>query len=152
MTIREWLKQNAHKHNTRSEVCKACADALDCNPKTVGAMCLKLYGPVRPKAKQVTETNGKPVKRGSLTDFRMQFDDNVIVPQAIEENIAKLVTSQGDPAYMRDAEFREQCGVSVSKWRRYADDYKHLQVRVPGGELFWGHPEIVDEMRKAVQR
>ena len=88
---------------------------------------------------------------GSLDDFRQQFDDSKVVPNMIEAGIKKHLFKDGVPGYMRDQDFREACGVGPGKWRRYADDYKHLQVK-KDGITFWGHPEIIDSMRKAVNR
>jgi len=108
-----------------------------------------LAGPVgrRTKAK-----NPKSPTRRTLDAFKMRYDDNVIIPRKIESGIEAHLTDNGEPSWMRDREFREACGVPVSKWRRFADEYKHLQVKVPGDEIVWGHPKIIDEMRKAVQR
>lgn len=94
----------------------------------------------------------KAVKGGTLDDFRDQFDDSVVIPTAIEKGIKNhLMRPDGTPLYMRDSEFREACDVPPGKWRRYAEDYKHLQVK-KDGVTYWGHPDIVEGMRKAVNR
>lgn len=120
----------------------------------------KVYQYVRHFKKGWKPTGTKNEKRptvhtksgGGIEAFRDLYDDNVIIPQLIEAGIEKyLVSESGDPDWMRDKDFRDACGVSVGKWRRYADDYKHLQVS-KGGEIFWGHPDIIDAMRRAVQR
>jgi len=104
----------------------------------------------RSKAPKRINRKLKPI--GGLEAFRNQYDDSIIVPKQIEEGIVKcLVEPDGTPSWMRDRDFREACGVGPGKWRRYADDYKHLQVTVRG-EIIWGHPEIIDEMRMAAQR
>lgn len=88
----------------------------------------------------------------TLDAFRKAYDDSIIIPERIEEGINRYLTEAGEPSWMSDRDFREALGVPVGKWRRYADDYRHLQVTVPGGGIVWGHPEIIDEMRKAVTR
>lgn len=89
---------------------------------------------------------------GTLDDFRNEFDDSVVIPNAIEEGIKKhLMKPDGTPLYMRDQDFREACDVGPGKWRRYAEDYKHLQVK-KDSVIYWGHPEIIEELRKAVNR
>lgn len=94
----------------------------------------------------------KALTGGTLEDFRRQFDDSVVVPDAIEAGIKKhLMKRDGTPLYMRDSDFRDACDVGAGKWRRYADDYKHLQVK-KDGVIYWAHPEIIDEIRKAVNR
>lgn len=95
---------------------------------------------------------GKAVVGGTLEDFRSQFDDSVVIPNAIEDGIKKHLTGKdGTPLYMRDQDFREACDVGSGKWRRYADDYKHLQVK-KDSVIYWGHPDIMDALRKAVNR
>jgi hypothetical protein len=94
----------------------------------------------------------KEMVRGTLEDFKNQFDDSVVIPNAIEKGIEKhLMKPDGTPLYMRDQDFREACDVGPGKWRRYAEDYKHLQVK-KDGVIYWGHPQIIDELRKAVNR
>ena len=94
----------------------------------------------------------KAVRGGTLEDFRRHFDDSVVIPNAIENGINKYLKSKdGIPLYMRDQDFREACDVGPGKWRRFADDYKHLQVK-KDGVIYWGHPEIIDKLRKAVNR
>jgi hypothetical protein len=93
------------------------------------------------------------VQKQGLESFIDQFDDSVIIPRTIEEGVAAhLTNSAGEPCWMRDKEFRELCGVPIGRWRRYADEFKELQVTVAGGDTIWGHPDIIDEMRRAVQR
>ena len=94
----------------------------------------------------------KSFKGGTLNDFRNRFDDSVLIPNVIEDGIKKYLTKlDGTPLYMRDQDFRESCDVGAGKWRRYAEDYKHLQVK-KDGVIYWGHPDIVDDLRKAVNR
>jgi len=89
---------------------------------------------------------------GGLEAFQKLYDDDLIIPQKIDEGIEKyLYNEDGEPDWLYDREFRELCGVSISKWRRYADDYKHLQVRVKE-DLVWAHPGIIEELRRMVQR
>lgn len=89
---------------------------------------------------------------GGIDAFRMRYDNSVKIPTIIEDGIEKYLTNtKGEPDWMRDKDFREACGVPVTKWRRYAEDYKDYQV-VANGEIIWGHPDIIDEMRKAVNR
>jgi hypothetical protein len=93
----------------------------------------------------------KSQKKG-IEAFRNQYDDGIIIPDKIEAAIgAHLEDGDGAPCWMRDKEFREVCGVSLGKWRRYADEYKELQVSVQG-EIIWGHPDIINEMRRAVNK
>lgn len=90
---------------------------------------------------------------GGIETFQNIFDDSVKVPHLIEEGIEKYLTNKdGEPDWMYDYAFREMCGVSVTKWRRYADQYKHLQVKASDGQLIWGHPDIIDEMREILLR
>ena len=94
----------------------------------------------------------KSFKGGTLDDFRNRFDDSVLIPNVIENGIKKYLTKgDGTPLYMKDQDFRESCDVGAGKWRRYAEDYKHLQVK-KDGVIYWGHPDIVDDLRKAVNR
>ena len=89
---------------------------------------------------------------GGIDSFRRQYDDAIIIPKQIKLGInSYLVEPDGTPSWMKDRDFREACGVGHGKWRRYADDFKHLQVKVQG-EVIWGHPEIIQEMRLAAQR
>jgi hypothetical protein len=104
----------------------------------------------KPEVPPPTKKPSRSCKR-TLDSFRQQYDDSLIIPAKIEEGIEKFLKDGSEPAWMRDFEFREACGVPVAKWRRYADDYKGLQVKV-GSEIIWGHPDIVDEMRRAVAR
>lgn len=89
---------------------------------------------------------------GGIDNFLQKFDDSVIIPRAIQEGVEKyLTTADGSPDWMHDKDFREACGVPHAKWRRYADDFKYLQVKK--GDLHcWGHPDIVETMRMAVNR
>jgi hypothetical protein len=97
--------------------------------------------------------HGRKIKGGGgIEAFEKLYDDDVIIPEKIENGIEEfLYDEDGSPDWLYDAEFRELCGVSVSKWRRYADDYKHLQVPVKG-DLIWAHPGIVDELRRRVRK
>jgi hypothetical protein len=89
---------------------------------------------------------------GGLNRFRELYDDSVIVPSKIEEGIEKfLVNDRGEPDWMYDNDFREACGIPHNKWRRYADDYKHLQVRKEK-TIIWGHPDIINAMRMVIAR
>ena len=102
--------------------------------------------------KPVRKGKSKVVSGGGLDAFRMQYDDSVIIPQAIEEGIEKYLTDKdGDPDWMKDKDFREACGIPVTKWRRYADDFKDYQAQKQG-EIFWAHLDIIDEIRKALNR
>jgi len=95
----------------------------------------------------------KPIKKKTkrtLEVFKQTFDNSIIIPKKITEGIDKYLMVDGEPSYMSDTEFREACGLVVTKWRRYADEFKHLQCKIPGGgTVYWGHPDIIDEMRKA---
>lgn len=88
---------------------------------------------------------------GTLDDFKKKYDDDLIVPRKIREGIERyLRTPDGQPKYLHDQHFRQLCGVSTTKWRRYADDFKHLQVNRNG--IIWGHPEIIEQMREVLLR
>ena len=88
---------------------------------------------------------------GGLDAFRDQYDLSVIVPKQIAAGVEKyLRNGNGEPSYLGDQAFREACGGRIGKWRRYADEFKHLQVNTVDG-IVWGHPEIIDMMRRAVQ-
>ena len=94
----------------------------------------------------------KSLKGGTLEDFRNQFDDSIVIPKAIDSGVKKhLINREGVPLYMKDQDFREACDVGPGKWRRYAEDYRHLQVK-KDGVIYWSHPDIVEELRKAVNR
>lgn len=84
---------------------------------------------------------------GTLDDFRANFDDGYIIPKKIEDGVEKHLRVKGQPGYLEDSEFRQRCGVSVNKWRRFADQFKSLQV-VKDGKIIWGHPEIIEQMRE----
>lgn len=100
-----------------------------------------------PKVSSLIEPVGK-----SLQDFIEQYDDSYIVPKLIEEGIEKYLRDQdGEPGYMEDREFRAVCGVSITKWRRYADSFRHLQIR-KDNEIIWGHPEIIKKMKEIIAR
>jgi len=100
--------------------------------------------PKKPKQKKSPATG--------LDDFLNQFDDSVIIPRQIEEGIkSHLQDKEGNPCWLKDNEFRTLCGVSTGRWRKFADAYTHLQVKVQG-QIIWGHKDIIDEMRRAVQR
>jgi len=105
------------------------------------------------KFKPTMQTSNRMVIKckGGIDDFRARYDDSVIIPQLIQDGIEKYLTLNGEPAWMIDRDFREACGVAITKWRRYADDFKHLQAS-KDGQTFWGHPNIIDEMRKALNR
>ncbi len=88
---------------------------------------------------------------GGLESFRKAYDFSVIVPKKIAAGVEKhLRNGNGEPSYLGDQAFREACEVPIGKWRRYADEFKHLQVPTSDG-IVWGHPEIIDMMRRAVQ-
>lgn len=97
--------------------------------------------------------SGRAAGRGrDITQFQTIYDDNVKIPQLIEEGIEKhLRTADGTPAWLYDKEFREACGVPVSRWRRYADDYKHLQANARG-DIVWAHPDIIQNIREMLLR
>ena len=128
---------------------KKAAEDLKVNIRTVHKWIsvFKNEGGSTPQTKPVTKI--KP--DGNLNHFRANFDDSVVIPGLIEDGIEKYLVSNGEPAYMTDRKFREACGISITKWRRYADDFKYLQVS-KNQEIYWGHPDIIDEMRKAVNR
>ena len=89
---------------------------------------------------------------GGIDGFRERFDDSMIIPKLIEEGIEKyLVSKNGEPDWMYDYDFRELCGISTTKWRRYADDFKYLQIKVQG-QTVWGHPDIIEEMKEVLIR
>jgi hypothetical protein len=117
------------------------------NPRTIYKWVQAFKG-LAPAPRPKWKSQGRG---GTLDDFRSQFDDSVVVPSTIDEGVEKHLMKNGEPTYMRDQDFREACEVVPGKWRRYADDYKHLQVK-KDGMIFWGHPEIIDSMRKAVNR
>ena len=105
----------------------------------------------RVQGKKPIQKRPKSQKKG-IEAFRNQYDDGIIIPAKIEAAVEKhLQGADGAPCWMRDREFRELCGVSVSKWRRHADEFKGLQV-VAQGEVVWGHPDIIEEMRRAVNK
>ena len=94
----------------------------------------------------------KPKGGGGFEAFREKFDDSLIIPDKIKEGIKKfLVNGKGEPDCMYDQDFREACGIPPSKWRRYADDFKTLQVK-KDNLIIWGHPEIIEQMRMVLQR
>ena len=136
---------------------KEKASELGVHPRTIGKYVAKARRELN--LQSIDRRVGKKDRRskkafvgGTLQDFRDQFDDSVVIPSAIEQGIKKhLMRADGTPLYMRDQDFREACDVGPGKWRRYADDYKHLQVKKDGA-IYWGHPEIIDELRKAVNR
>ncbi len=89
------------------------------------------------------------ISAGTLNEFRSKYDDGYIIPKKIEEGIDKCLVINDEPGYMEDKDFRIKCGVSIGKWRRYAEEYKHLQVR-KDGVIIWGHPDIIDKMREII--
>ena len=100
----------------------------------------------------ISNSFNKSINNKGIEGFRNKFDDSVIIPKKIQEGIEKYLRDEnGEPDYLHDRDFRELCDVSISKWRRYATEFKHLQVK-KDGDIYWGHPEIIDEMRRAVQR
>lgn len=132
--------------NFNKQRIKEVAKQIGSTPKTVESYLLDF------KREDVKVKVKKPKSGGGLTKFKELFDDSHIIPQKIEEGIQKhLVNSKGEPDWMYDRDFREACGVSVNKWRRYADEYKHLQVR-KDSLVIWGHPDIIEDMRLILQR
>ena len=111
---------------------------------------------MQPKTRKTT-VNIKDVKKArvkcvpSIEDFINTYDDSICIPAKIEEGIKTLLTENGEPSYMHDKEFRDICGIPINKWRRYANQYQHLQVKTPDG-IFWGHPDIIEDMKDAVRR
>jgi hypothetical protein len=110
------------------------------------------------KAIRRWDRGAKPPKRppskersvGTLDEFKNEFDLSVIVPRKIDEGIERyLRRPDGEPMYMFDWRFRELCKVPVTQWRRYADNYKYLQVKNKNGEL---HPDIIEEMKEVLLR
>lgn len=138
-----WEKEGKKKFN-KDEIAQI-AKQLETDTSSVYKYLRDFRGEeVKPKIK-------KPKSGGGIEKFREIFDDSLIVPKKIEEGIKKhLINSRGEPDWMYDRDFREACGVSVSKWRRYADDFKHLQVK-KDGLIIWGHPDIIEEMRRVIQ-
>ena len=95
-----------------------------------------------------------PGRRGALgyEDFCNRYDDSKIIPSKIESGVELHLMKNGEPAAMKEHEFREACGVPVGKWRRYAEAYAHLQIKVPGGLVYWAHPAIIDRLREVINR
>jgi len=83
-----------------------------------------------------------------LAGFRKLYDKSLIVPEKIKEKISTYLKEKG---WEHDEQFRQVCGIRQVDWRKYRDEFSHLQVRVDG-RLIWGHPEIIDEMREVVLR
>lgn len=174
-SIRRFLEDNLDKFKTREEILRACAEACNCDEISVYKKMseLQLLGcfPVKNRGSKYRVDNvvnsEQPAVRQSeykrrqkrlcvrnkgLAGFRKSFDKSIIVPNAIEEGIDKLlVTDEGEPDWMYDEEFREKCKVPVAGWRRYADQYKDLQVKVDG-KIIWGHPDIIEQMREVIAR
>ena len=128
------------------------ADELGINPRTVYKILEKVRGKKNDRRSGSDRRKKRITQCGDINEFRDQFDDSVIIPKLIEEGIEKYLTKpDGEPAWMTDKDFREACGVPHGKWRRYAEDYKHIQAK-KGDLHFWGHPDIIDEMRAALNR
>jgi hypothetical protein len=175
-SVKEFIEENVNKYKTRSEILEAGAKACQTKEVTVykalstmgllGKFPLpegtpsKFTGYVRvgdrdkntaPTKKYAKKTRTYNRKKG-LGGFQEMFDKSVIIPTAIEEGIEKfLVTSEGEPDWMYDDEFREKCKVSITNWRRYANEFQELQVKVDG-KVVWGHPDIIEEMREVTTR
>ena len=139
---RRWKED---KLKTKSDRIKA-AEEIGIHPRTVGKWVTKLdAAQIKPK-KMSTKCAA-----GGLDAFRSQYDFSVIVPKKIAAGVERhLRNGNGEPSYLGDQAFREACEVPIGKWRRYADEFKHLQVPTADG-IVWGHPEIIDMMRRAVQ-
>ena len=122
------------------------AQEIGVHIRTVGKWVVKLAaGRIKPRK---VNTKCAP---GGLDAFRSQYDFSVIVPKKIAAGVEKhLRNGDGEPSYLGDQAFREACEVPIGKWRRYADEFKHLQVPTADG-IVWGHPDIIDMMRRAVQ-
>ena len=133
------------KENKKFDHEKAAKD-VGVHVRTVSKIVAKFTtAQVKPRK---TNTKCAP---GGLDAFRNQYDFSVIVPKKIAAGVEKhLRNGNGEPSYLGDQAFREACEVPIGKWRRYADEFKHLQVPTADG-IVWGHPEIIDMMRRAVQ-
>lgn len=141
--------QKLFEKDNELNIAEACRK-IGLNPSTGARYIRKLKN--ADTSIPITEKIKKTSSGGGLDAFREQFDDSIIVPKAIERGIKDHLTNQrGEPDWKYDRDFREACGVSIGKWRRYADDYKHLQVQ-KDSLIIWGHPDIIDEMRRAIQR
>lgn len=90
----------------------------------------------------------EPYQAG-LEGFRQLFDRSLIIPRKIREKIATHLKDRG---WDYDETFRQVCGVSSGDWRRFKDEFAHLQIKAPNGRWVWGHPDIIDEMREIALR
>lgn len=158
MSISKWIEENLDKYDTREEFMQAGSKELKCRHDSLckaikrNKVAYAKFPPVfHSKKKKITQSIRQ---RGasSLDTFRNKFDKSIIIPKKIEEGIEKyLRLADGRPGYMSDHEFRERLGVSNNIWRRFANEYDHLQVKVDG-TIYWGHPDIADKMKEITLR
>lgn len=144
-----WKASPNYPKFTRTEA-EAAADKFGVNVRTIRKW-ISMFN--KPESRRVGRRKPLTGNKGlSLDEFREKYDDSILIPTAIEDGIEKyLKRPDGTPIVRSDKEFMDLCNVISGKWRRYAEEYKHLQVK-KHGVLYWAHPDIIDEVRSAVNR
>lgn len=123
---------DTHPELTPAEVAKHCGVHRD----TV-VRYRRLHGASKPQAAK--RSSGK-----TLDDFRKQYDEAYKIREGIKRHLAA-------DAYMTDPEFRDACGVHISRWRRYADEdeFRAYRIRVRS-VLYWGSQSTIRAMRRII--
>lgn len=144
-----------------------CADAIGCTKIQAAKLISehriagRLPYPAKKKKRMIETLKLTPIEDESpppsppelhqpgLEGFRQLFDRSLIIPRKIREKIGSYLKDKG---WDYDETFRQVCGVSSGDWRRFKDEFAHLQIKAPNGRWVWGHPDIIDEMREIALR
>ena len=102
----------------------------------------------KPIVKSTKKSVAKKVAGKTLADFRAIHDKSTVVPGKIKEGLVKL----GKDGWDYEPEFVKLCGVSVTDFSRFREDFEDYYVIVGGtrtGKRVWaGSKELAAKMRE----
>ena len=162
MTAREYLRENWRKHTDRESLIEDVHRETGTGKKRIIELISieglsRHFPPSRkgrpPKyltgektksqiVRKETISTAQPKKLSSekykgLNGLKKLFDKTCKIQNVID-------TTLKDRAWMFDHEVREKSGISITYWRRYADQFAEFQ-RKAEGKTIWIHPEYIDE-------
>lgn len=86
----------------------------------------------------------------TLSDFRAIHDKSFVIPNKIKEGLTKL----GNDGWEYENDFVKLCGVPVSDFARFREDFAEYYVMVGGlrsGKRVWaGSKALAEKMRAMV--